>query len=522
MNSFIQQHTDSVMGTLSGFDRVRVRGTMRWLCYPDGLGKHLSKVGVLLKDFGKYVDRITTGLRQATEQMLQRAGRRPVRYLPSAATSKEEMARKIAAEDGIREGLIGVLSSVELCRSFEIGWDGRRRYLELRSAPRKCLHYYHYMIHPEWGFMHVRLQTWFPFTVHVCFNGREWLARQMDRVGLQYHRRENCFTWLSDAPRAQRLMNRQCAVNWRGTLDRLVPQVHPLFRTLFATCPTGYYWSVDESEWATDVMFRSSRALAELYPRLIQHGMQHLGSREVMRFLGRRVPAQGGVHGRFEGEVSTDLRQRPEGIRIKHRLNRNSIKMYDKQGSVLRVETSIYDSSDMRVFRSGEGEPGGPKQWRVLRKAVCDVPRRAVICQAANERYLESMASVNATTALGTLAAKLCRPAQWNGQRVRALNPLAGDDAALLEAVSRGEFSMQGFRNRDLCALLNRTRSSDPQERRRQSAAVTRKLRLLRGHGLIHKVPKTHRYQLSPVGRIAITALLAARAADTTKLTSAA
>jgi hypothetical protein len=510
------------MGTLNGFDRVRIRGTLRWLCYADGLGKHLSKVGILLKDFKGYVHRITTGLRQATEQMLEQAGRRPVHYIASTATSKEQVARKIAAEDGIREGLIAVLSSLEVCRSFEVGWDARRRHLELRTAPRKCLHYYHYWIHPEWGFMHARLETWFPFTIHVCFNGREWLARQMDRAGLPYHRRENCFTWISDLGRAQRLMDRQCAVNWRGMLDRLVPRVHPLFRTMFATCPTGYYWSVDESEWATDVIFRSPRLLAELYPRLIQHGMLHLGSREVMRFLGRRVPAQGGVNGHFEGEVSTDLRQRPEGIRIKHRLNRNSIKMYDKQGSVLRVETSLYDSRDMRVYRSREGDSGGPKAWRVLRKAVCDVPRRAAICQAANDRYLESMASVSCTTALGTLAAKLCRPVRWNGQPVRALNPLAEGDATLLEAVSRGEFSIQGFRNRDLCALLYRSRPSDPQERRRQSAAVTRKLRLLRGHGLIHKIPKTHRYQLSPAGRSAIAALLAARAADTTKLTNAA
>jgi hypothetical protein len=317
-------------------------------------------------------------------------------------------------------------------------------------------------------------------------------------------------------------MDRQLRVNWKRMLDSLVPQVHPLFGRLFATCPTGYYWSVDESEWASDVIFRSPAELAALYPRLIQHGMQHLGSREVMRFLGHRVPAQGGVHGGFEGEVFTDLRRRPEGVRIKHRLNRNSIKMYDKQGSILRVETSIFDSRDLRVYRSPEGNPRAPKQWRVLRKAVSDVHRRAEVCQAANDRYLESMATVSRNTPLAELAAKLCRPAQWNGQRVRALNPLGPSDAALLEAVNRGEFTIRGFRNRDLRAILYGTQPCSQQQRRRQSAAITRQLRLLRGHGLIRKVPRTHRYQLSTGGRIAITALLAARAADTEKLTSAA
>lgn len=522
MMSFIQQHANSVMGVLSGFDRVRIRGTLRWLCYPDGLGKHLSKIGVLLKDFKGYVHRITTELREATERMIQAAGRRPVQYMASATTSKEELARKIAAADGIREGLIAVLSAVELCRSFEVGWDTSRQHLELRSVPRKCLHYYHYWIHPEWGFMHARLQTWFPFTLHVCLNGREWLARQMGRAGLDYQRRENCFTWFADPPRAQQLMDRQLRVNWKRMLDRLIPQVHPLFGRLFATCPTGYYWSVDESEWATDVIFRSPAVLAAMYPRLIQHGMQHLGSREVMRFLGRKVPTYGGVNRHFQGEVFTDLRQRPEGVRIKHRLNRNSIKMYDKQGSVLRVETSIYDSRDVRVYRSPEGNPRAPKDWRVLRKAVSDIHRRAEVCQAANERYLESMAAVSRSTPLGDVVAKLCRPTQWSGRRVRALNPLGASDAALLEAVSHGEFSIQGFRNRDLRAILYGTRPCSPEQRRRRSAAITRQLRLLRGHGLIHKVSQTHRYQLTTSGRIAITALLAARAADTEKLIGAA
>ena len=148
--------------------------------------------------------------------------------------------------------------------------------------------------------------------------------------------------------------------------------------------------------------------------------------------------------------------------------------------------------------------------------------RRAEFCQAANERYLNSLATVTEKTALGDLAAKLCRPIRWKAQRVRALNPLSTEDATLLEAVNRGEFTIQGFRNRDLRAILHGKEPSDKRELRRQSASVTRKLRLLRAHGLIHKVPRTHRYQVSPAGRTAITALLSARAADTAKLTSAA
>jgi hypothetical protein len=144
------------------------------------------------------------------------------------------------------------------------------------------------------------------------------------------------------------------------------------------------------------------------------------------------------------------------------------------------------------------------------------------VCQAANERYLESLAAVEESISLGQLAETVCRPARWKGRRVRALHPLSPDDAALFQAVNRGEFNVNGFRNRDLRPLLYPTESPDAPTVRRQAAAITRKLRLLRAHGLIHKVPKTHRYVLSPQGRQVITALLAARAADTVKLVDAA
>ena len=110
----------------------------------------------------------------------------------------------------------------------------------------------------------------------------------------------------------------------------------------------------------------------------------------------------------------------------------------------------------------------------------------------------------------------------WKGRRVRALNPLAHDDARLLAAVNRGEFAINGFRNRDLRRLLYGDANAAPDTCRRHAAAVTRKLRLLRAHGLIRKAPKTHRYTISRHGSKVISALLLAQAADTARLMAAA
>ena len=357
----------------------------------------------------------------------------------------------------------------------------------------------------------LRLQTWLPFTVHVVINGREWLSRDLRKQGLDYEQRGNCFVDLADVSRSQRLLDRQLKINWSRLLDRLLRKVHPSHCRLFPD-PLNYYWSADETEWATDVMFRSPEALAALYPRLVQHAVTRFGGNDVLHFLGRRPS----VKHFTAGELTSHLATRPQGIRIKHALDRNSIKMFDKQESILRIETTINNPRQMKSYRAAEDDPHGPKSWRGLRKGVADLHRRAQISQKSNERYLDDLASVEAEPSLAQSTARLCRRTTLAGRSVRALNPLAEEDAQLLQAVHRGEFAIHGFRNRDLRRLLFSDATTLNEKQR--MTKVTRLLRMLRAHGLICKVPRTHRYQLSRRAQQTIPALLAARAAKTRKL----
>jgi hypothetical protein len=515
MKTFIQRFVTNILGVLHGFDRIRFRGTRRFLANVAGMMGYLWQRQVLLKDFKAFAGNITAQVRQAAEESAVSQGR-PIEYLHNSAMQKEEWARQVAKRDGIQQGLIGVLKEVECCWSYEVGPNRAAKKLELRGKPSKCLHYYHYFMDPEVGLTYVRLQTWFPFTVHVGMNGRAWLARQMDRVGMRYRRRDNCLAWIEDWAAAQRLLDEQLRTDWPGLLNRLLEQANPAL-AIVDTHPTPYYWSMDEGEWASDLAFRSPKALADLAPRLFRHAWLNFDSGDVMRYLGHKTTEQG-PHGNCEGEVVTDLKRRAEGTRIKHRLNGNWIKMYDKQGSVLRVETVINQTRDMKVYRTKEGDEGGEKSWQRLRKGVADIQRRSEISQAAHERYVEALASVDDSRSLAELVEAVCEPVTWQGKRARGLNPLAKEDGRLLEAVNRGEFAINGFRNRDLRKLLFAKPAKDDAEQRQQSAAITRKIRLLRAHGLIHKVPKTHRYQLSPHGRDVINALLTARQASTAKL----
>ena len=266
------------------------------------------------------------------------------------------------------------------------------------------------------------------------------------------------------------------------------------------------------------MLFQDAPTLARWYRPFLHHRISTFKSVDVLRFLGHSVPATGNVHANFKGEVTSSLKQRPEGVRLRHTVNGNSVKVYDKQGSVLRVETTIVHPEHFRVYRPAEGDAQERLRWLRLRRGVADLWRRGQVSQPANRRYLEALASVTGKTPLREEALQVCRVCTVAGRRYRALNPWSPDDGALLEAVSRGEFTLAGLRNRDLRRLLY-PREGTAQEEPKRSAAVTRKLALLRGHGLLRKVSGTHRYQLTERGRRVLTALLAARQADVDQLT---
>lgn len=499
MKRFLERHRSRITGTLSGFDRVLFRGTLRSIAYVKGLEIFLYSRRVLMKDFGTYVVSLSQRLVEHAKQLASESGRAYV-YLPSSKDSKEEVALQIMARDGIQQGLICVLAAVEPCQSFDLRKDRATKKLKLVAKQRKCLHLYFYYLDREFGLMHVRLQTWLPFTIQVCLNGREWLAGQLDRAGISYLKRDNCFTQISDLKRAQKLMDRLTTRNWNPFLDALAQKVNPWIQPKTGLNVRSYYWSVRQMEYATDVMFRSAASLAELYPQLLRHAMFQFGSEEVMRFLQRRSDK------RFAGEVSSDLKRRLEGIRVKHRVEENSIKMYDKQGSVLRIETTINNPSRFRVRRKGLRQGKLVMKWLRLRRGIADVRRRAELSRAANARYLTALSVVGLATPSYRLLDRVSQRVKTK-RHYRALRPISPEDASLFQVILHGEHSLQGFRNRDLRQALNH----DPKN---SSARISRLLALLRAHKLIFKVCQTNYYRITRKGHQVMATALKFRQPD--------
>ena len=521
MQKFIAKFGSLIQGVISGADRLVFRGTLRSIQYGFGMMGYLWHKQVPLTAFGKHAEQVTKQIKEASLAEARRL-QRPVQYLNSSKIDKKTLAEQIAMRDGIEKGLICVLSCVEPCLSFEVGPNAERQKLELKYRWRKCLFLYHYWMHPLFGFMSARLQTWFPFQVQIYLNGREWLSRQMTGAGIQYVRQENCFPWIEDYPRAQALVDQQLQTDWPQELGMIAAQLNPLHEKIFERFPANYYWSVVESEWATDIGFRGGVELQRLFPLFVEQGMLHFGSTDVMRFLGHPLTARGQVHGNFQGEITTDLKRRVEGARVKHRLDRNSVKVYDKAhqtvGSVMRVEMTMNNPKPFRQYRPKEGDPEGAKKWRPMRRGLADLHRRGEVSQKVNERYLDALASVDDSARLHEILGPIAKRKQWKGHPVRPLHPFSAEDSALLEIVSRGEFMIRGLSNRDVRERLFASPAADIREAKRRSAWVSRKLRLLRAHGILHKVTGRNLYQVSEAGRMLLTTFPIARQASLNRL----
>jgi hypothetical protein len=508
VSEFLAAHGDEVTGVISGFDRLRLQGTLRALYVPEIFQEYLWRAKVLCKDFKPHLTAVTARICAAADSVARRAGL-AVRYVRSAAARKEELVAEALRVRPVGEGLVAVLSAVEPCRTWKMRGNRETKKLEPRLEWGQCLHLYFYLVHRELGLMHLRLQTWFPFLVHVGLNGREWLCRQLDRADIAYRRADNCLPWIADVAKAQALLDAQAKTRWPELLTPLVERFHPEHRRLHDLLPVDYYWTVAQSEYATDVMFRDRAALQAVYPRLVHHGITSFGATDVLRFLGRKQPGQTAVESR--------RLTREEGTRLKHWVDQNSLKLYDK-GSNLRGETTINHPEAFKVWRASERDPRGPKAWRPLRRSIADLPRRAEVSRAATDRYFGALAAVEHAEPLADRAATVCRPAVRKSRRYRALNPFHPDDAALLAAVNHGDFALRGLRNRDVRAVLY-PQAPAGLTPRQLASRISRQLALLRAHGLIARVSKTHRYIVTKQGRIIITALLAAAQANVQQLT---
>ena len=304
----------------------------------------------------------------------------------------------------------------------------------------------------------------------------------------------NAFPQLDDPKEAQRIANRFPQLNWPKILDRWARQVNPLLRDLFSGYPV--HWVVDQAEYSTDLLFTSRAALAGLYRSLLDYAVQTFTPKDILRFLGRKWDR------RFDGEVHTHYEsERWFGTRIKHRMKANWLKMYDKFGLILRVETVINSPKEFWVYRTRRHHDGTSSVgYYPMTKSVAslvDYQQQALAC---NRRYLDALAVVDDPAPAYQQLRQLTEPKAIEGRSYAGFNPARCEDVRLFMTVLDGDHIARGFRNADIREpLFGNPRQTCLQ--RRASAAVGRLLKRLHVRHLVAKVPRTRRWRVTEHGR---------------------
>ena len=506
MEKFITQFKEHISGVLRGNDRVMIKGYITEFYHNNNFYYFLNKEQVQLKDYKEYVLKITSKIKESIECTIKQTGCH-YQYLRSSEISKEDIARDIIRESNIATGLVCVLSAVEPCYALSVIYNKQTGKLEKHSEYRKCQHYYFYYNDKELGLMHIRLQTWFPFSIQIYLNGKEYLKRQLGNEGIEFTSFDNSVTWVEDFERAQHIADKFIEKKWYATFDNFAAKINsflPRIKEIFNG--HAYQWYVEQCEYATDIMFKEREQLALLMPKFIEYASLCQMGDDVFTFFGRTV------HGLCKGEAVSDRKHFfGQGFRVKFKLDRNSIKLYDKS-NVLRVETTINNPGAFKV-----SAPQNKKKWAPMGKSIANLYRYAEVSKACNERYLNSLAEVNPTSLLTGKIGEISCPVETklsarsqNLRRFSGFNLLNDFNCTVFEAINGGAFAIRGFTNRIIRGLLEKFKvfQKETLSDKQLSNKVTRLIAKLRAHKLITKIQNTARYRVSHLGAQIISQIL--------------
>lgn len=491
----LTDYKSDIKGMISYFDRIIIKGYNRQLCNSKQFGYFLGAQKILYKDYPAYAQEKTDLLCKHIEKIAAELDR-PSIYLRSPKTSKEETALNLLKESPVDSGLVCLISTVENCSAMGLEKNHKTGQLYVGSQNRKCKFYYLYIIDDEFGWMHFKIQTWFPFMIQIYINGREYLSRKLDKEHIGYTRYDNTFTHIDDIKKAQELTQKIESEKLSHIFDAMARRINCHCDLMKNILGHEYYWCLSECEYATDIMFTSRAALEAIYPSLVEHAFFSFSCEDIMSFFGRKVTGKGSQN--FQGEVASDLRKRHKGVRIKHRMKSNQVKMYDKS-SVLRIETTINDPHEFKIYKDTISKDGyHNKKWVPMGKSIANMYRYAQVSLAINMRYLNHLSIIYDKVTPVDMIEKISSSVIINDRRYSGFNILKEETLQLFEILSNGSFIIKGFTNRDIRIKLYASEDITSSKVRNRT---TRLIRKLIAHGLVWKTPKSMRYHITVKGR---------------------
>lgn len=481
-----ERYAEKINGILGCYDRVVITGTLPGLCYAEGMTGYLYAHKIRIFDYPRFAEPFRDELRENAEQLAGENGLE-VEFVRNHETRKEALIKKILQERGDRPGLVHILSAMEGCPTYQPWHDKKtgRNYLKPDSG--RCLHYYFYFMDEDLGLCYVRVPTWCPFRLQIYFNGHNWLAAQLRKRGIAFTLIENAFVDIADWDKAQKLADELNPKKIHKSLDRFARRYCPVLRHF----GVQYHWSIMQGEYATDIVFLRQSDLQDIYGTLTRTAIHAVKPESVATFLGRKL------NGNYQDEIGNDFHTRIEGTCIKHHMGKVSIKMYDKFGLILRIETTTNDVCFFKHYREVEHRDGScTMDWADMKKNIYSLGPLREVLAAANRRYLEFISSMDDSSAGIRYLNKLSRSVIDNDRSYPGFNLFTDEDQKLFEIVARGEFNISGFQNKHM-----RHHLSD-----KTGAQMSRILKRLRLHGLVKKIGGTYKYYLTKIGRQVVAA----------------
>jgi len=488
MDLLTERYADKILGVLTCLDRVVITGTIPEISHAEAMTSYLYSQKIRIFDYTKFAEPLRDEIRLHAERLAQENGLE-IDFIRKADFRKEQRVKEILAKRGNHPGLVHIFSAMESCPSFKPWYDKKTGKTFLKYTDGKCLHYYFYFFHEDLGLCYLRVPTWAPFRLQFYFNGHNRLALGLERREVDCLLVENGFVGLQDFARAQKVADTFPVPKLHRQLDQIVRKFCPVIRH-FAS---GYHWSLMQVELSTDVIFKRQADLQPLYETITRTAIHAVKAAQVATFLGRKVTAA------YQGEIGNDFHTRIEGTRVKHQMGPVAIKMYDKLGVILRIETTANDVSFFKHYRKVEHR-GGEGEMKVapLKKSIYSLPVLCELMAQANRRYLEFVSAIEDPTVGMKNLDKISKPVEEGTRTYRGFNLFDGEDQVLFEALVRGEFMIQGVQNR----LLRRVLTG------KSGSQISRMLKRLRLHGLIKKIHGSYRYYLTRLGKTVITTAL--------------
>jgi len=480
-----ERHADQIAGILSCYDRILVFGTLPGVCFAEGMTAYLYTHKVRIFDYPRFAKPFRDQLHENAERLAKENGIE-IEFIRKRHIRKEDLVEAVLVKRGRQPGLVAIFSVMEPCATYKPWHDKLTGKTYLKPDYGKCLHFYFYFIDEELGLTYVRVPTWLPCRLQIYFNGHNWLAAQLHKRNIPYELRDNAFVEIGDWPQAQRLADEWRVKRIHSKLDEFAQRYCPIFRDL----GVHYHWSLDQCEYATDIVFRRQADLGAIYENLTRTAIHSVKPDNIATFLGKKL------HGNYQDEMGNRFNIRIEGTRIKHTMGPVSLKLYDKFGLILRIETTVNDVSFFKHYREVEHRDGTKeKKYAEMQKTIYSLPALRELLLAANRRYLEFLSTIEDNTAGTDKLNKISRPVDKTGRSYRGFNFFDDQDQKLFESLARGEFNISGFQSKNL-----RQRLPD-----KTSGQTSRLLKRLRLHGLIKKIGRTYKYYLTALGKQVIT-----------------